>query len=299
MGIMVSAATKVLCFGAESESFVASRERMQRAGTDVVATVHPTGGIADAADLPVYDTAIQAVRETGANAALVDAPPDAAADSLMEAIDAGLSLVVCRTPNPPVRDIVKAINYLQGSADLGGPRHSEGRIRLLGPGSAGAITPGEGMVGALDVDVFTPGQVAIIAKSGSLAEATAAALTAQGIGQSTCAVTGSALIVPTRLADALGMLEADPDTEVIVLIGGVGDRAEIEAAGFIKEAVTKPLVAYLPGRSAPPGVNIGAPGDFACATPNEMETKALALREAGVLVVSGLEEITPAVAERL
>lgn len=303
MGIMVNSTTRVLCLsaqgGAGPDSCAACLERMRKAGSEVVAMVDPTGGAACCGGLPVYDTAADAVAEAGANAALVDTTPDIAADSMMEAIDAGLPLVVCRTRGMPVRDMVKVINYLQGSADLGGPRRSEGRVWVLGPGSAGVITPGAGMVGTFDADVFIPGRVGIVSRSSSLAEAAAASLTAQGMGQSTCLVTSLALIAPTRLADVLGMLEADPDTEVIVVIGGVGGQAEIEAATFIKEAMTKPIVAYLPGRSAPLGINVGAEGDFACAGANEIEDKAAALRDAGALLVPDIEAIAPAVAERL
>jgi len=303
MGIMVSSTTRVLCFAtpgpAGGADCAACVSRMRRAGTTVVGVVQADGGATSIGDLVVFDTAEQAVRETAANAALVSVLADGAADAMMEAIDAGLSLVLCRTKAVPARDMVKVINYLQGSAGLGGPRHNEGRIWLLGPGSSGAITPGAGMVGALDPGLFRPGRVAVVSQSGCLAEAAAAQLTARGIGQSTCLVTSAALIVPTRLADVLGMLEADPDTEVIVLIGGIGGRAELEAAAFIREAVSKPTIAYLPGRSAPPGVNLGAEGDFASARPDETEEKAEALRKAGALVVPSLDDITPAVAERM
>ena len=299
MGVMANSTTRVLCFGTQARDSAGCCDRMRAAGTEVVARVEPSGGPASCEAAPLYATAADAVRETGANAAFVDTLPDAAADAMMEAIDAGLSLIVCKTRAVPARDMVKVINYVHGSTDLAGPRHHEDKIHWLGPGSGGVITPGAGMVGTLNVDVFSPGRAAIVARCDVLAEAAAAALTREGIGQSSCLVTSAALIVPTHLVDVLGMLEADPDTEVIVIIGGVGGDAEFAAAAFIEEAVTKPVVAYLPGRSAPPGINLGAHGDFASAKPNEMEEKAAALQNAGALIVSGIEEIAPAVAERL
>ena len=299
MGILVGPATRVLCFGSTGAALDAAVSRMLSAGTAVVAVLDP-GGRPDGHDgAPAFDTAAQAARETGANAAIVLLPPDAAADAMMEAIDAALPLIVCATRGVPARDMVKVINYLEGSADLTGPRHSEGNTLLLGPGSAGVITPGAGMVGLLDVEAFSPGPAAVVACSQYLAESAAELLTRHKIGQSACLVTGSALISATRLADALGMLEADPDTEVIVLIGGIGGSAEVEAAAFIKDAVRKPVIACLPGRSAPPGVNLGADGDFACATPDEVRDKAAALREAGALVVPGLDHLAGAVAGKL
>jgi succinyl-CoA synthetase alpha subunit len=155
------------------------------------------------------------------------------------------------------------------------------------------------MVGRLDVDVFGPGPVGIVSRSSCLAEETAAALSRQDIGQSTCLVTSSALVAPTRLADVLGMLEADPETEVIVMIGGVGGGAELEAARFIKTAVTKPIAAFLPGRSAPAGIDIGADGDFALARVNEIQEKTAALRDAGVTVAEDIDGIVATAAKRL
>jgi len=298
MGIMAAANTRVLCFAQPDDARAECVDRMRRAGTEVVAVVEPLGEPGRSDALPLLDTAVQAAHETGANAALVHVAPEAAADAMMEAIDAGLALIVCATRGVPTRDMVKVINYLQGSSDLRGPRHSEGHIWLLGPGSAGVITPGAAMVGTLDPDVFLPGHVGIVSRSNALAEVVAASLTERGIGQSTCLVTGSALIAPTRLADLLGMLEADPDTEAIVIVGGVGGT-ELEGAAFLRQAVSKPVVAYLAGRGAPPGINVGADGDFVCAKPNEVENKAAALREAGAQVVATLEEIAPAVSGRV
>jgi len=302
MGILVKADTRVLCFappGPDDQACSHCLERARDAGTQVVGMVRPGEDAARPAPCPLYPTAVQAVRDTGANAALIHVQPGIATDAMMEAIDAGLPLIVCRTHGVPARDMVKVINYLQSSSDLSGPRHNEGRIWLLGPGSSGVIAPGTGMVGTFEPRLFRPGPVAIVSRSNCLAETAAQLLEQHHIGQSTCLVTSSALIVPTRLADVLGMLEADPDTEVIVMIGGVGGYAELEAADFVKEAVTKPIIAYLPGRSAPPGIDLGANGDCASAGTAEIAHKAAALRDAGVLVVPHIEDIVPAVADRL
>ena len=299
MGILVNNATRVLCFAGESGRLAAAVAAMREAGTHVVALVDPAGGCTDRCGLPAFDTAVRAVRDAGANAAVVLLPRPVAADALMEAVDAHIPLIVCTARGVPVRDMVKVINYLQGSADLTGPRHSEGTTWLLGPGSAGVITPGAGMVGVIDVRAFRPGRVAIVSRSNCLAEAAGAALGAEQIGQSTCIATGFALVSPTRIGSVLGMLEADPDTEIVVLIGGVGGGPEFEAAAFIKEAVAKPVIAFLPGRSAPPGINIGAEGDFVSARADEIEEKTTALRDAGVQVVARFDDIVPAVAEKL
>jgi succinyl-CoA synthetase alpha subunit len=298
MGILVKPHTRVVCFGEPTEACEGCTNRLRAAGTELVAVVRPEWGPA-LKDTPTFDTAVEAVRETDANAAIVDLPSELAADAMMEAIDAGLGLIVCRTHAVPARDMVKVINYLHGSADLRGQRHNEGKIWLLGPGSGGMITPGVGMVGSFDPNIFRPGPVAIASRSTAMAEDAADALSQQDIGQSTCMVTSSALIVPTQLPDVLGMLEADPDTEIIVMIGGVGGTAEIEAAHFIREAVTKPVVAYLPGGSAPAGVNIAAKGDFASAVAGEIERKTEALQREDVVVVSSIDELVAAVAARL
>jgi succinyl-CoA synthetase alpha subunit len=299
MGIMVNPATQVVCFDAPGHPCRPGVELMRRAGTEPVALVGPAEAATAPSDVPRFATAKEAVRATGANAAFVSTGEQAAADAMMEAVDAGLALVVCRTPSVPARDLVKVIGYLETSAGLEGPRYNAGRVRLLGPGSRGAITPGAGMVGTLDPDAFRPGPVGLVSRCGALAEAAAARLTGRGIGQSTCLVTSFGLISPTRLADVLGMFEADPDTEVIALIGGAGGDAEYEAATFIQEAVTKPIVAYLAGRHAPPGVNVGAAGDFVSARPGEVADKTAALRRAGVTVVDALDDLPAAAAERL
>jgi succinyl-CoA synthetase alpha subunit len=297
MGVMVNADSSVICFGRSDTSCTGCSARMQEAGSRVAAAVR--GACSPGPDVPVFDTAAEAARRTGADAALICVRPDLAADAMMEATDTGLTLIICRSRGVPMRDMVKAISYLQGSTGLNGPRHNEGRVRILGPGSCGVITPRQGMVGTFDVSAFSPGNVAIASRSNELAESTAARLTSAGIGQSTCLVTSSALIVPTRLVDVLGMFEADPQTEVIVLIGGLGGNSEFEAATFIGEAVSKPVVAFVPGSSAPPGVNVGAHGDFASGQPGETERKRDAFRKAGALVVEHYEEIPEAVAERV
>jgi succinyl-CoA synthetase alpha subunit len=297
VGVIVTSESRVVCFGRNDALCTGCDARMRQVGSNVVAMV---GAACTAGPhVPRFDTAIDAVRNTGANAALVCVPPDAAADAIMEAVDAGLALIVCRARGVPARDMVKAVSYLQASTGLSGSRHNEGRVRLLGPGSHGVITPGAGMVGTFDVSAFTPGNVAIASRSNELAEATAARLTAARIGQSTCLATSAALIVPTRLVDVLGMFEADPQTEVIVLIGGLGGDSEFEAATFVGEAVTKPIIAYVPGASAPPRLNLGAGGDFASGLPGETALKREALRAAGAMVVDHHEEIADAIAERL
>jgi succinyl-CoA synthetase alpha subunit len=250
-------------------------------GTNVVAAVHPRRGGEQQDGVPIFPTADAAVRETGANVSIIFVPAPFAGDAILEAADAGVPLIVCITEGIPVMDMVKVKAALQGS-----------QSRLIGPNCPGVITPStKTRVGIMPGDVFMPGPVGVVSRSGTLVYEVVAQLTELGIGQSTCIGVGGDPIIGTNQRQALELLNSDPDTKAIVLVGEIGGSAEQDAAEYIKQHVDKPVVAFIAGATAPPGRRMGHAGAIISGEDGKAENKKAALRAAGATVSDSPAEI--------
>lgn len=244
-------------------------------GTEVVAGVTPGRGGAEVDGVPVFNTVEQAVRETGANTSLVSVPAAGVADAIVEAADAGIALIVCIADGVPTLDMVKVKPYL-----------AKRGARLIGPNCPGVTSPGEqARVGIMPTYMFRPGGVGVVSRSGTLTYEAVALLTQNGLGQSTAVGIGGDPVNGTNFIEVLTMFEADPETKAIVLVGEIGGTAEEDAAAFIKEHVTKPVVAFIAGRSAPPGRRMGHAGAIISGGTGTAESKVAALERAGAVVV--------------
>ena len=250
-------------------------------GTKVVAGTTPSkGGMLWENKVPVFNTVSQAVKETGANASLIFVPAPFAADAIFEAAEANLSPIICITEFIPVFDMIAVRRYLK-----------EKGIRLIGPNCPGVISPGKCKAGIMIAEAFSPGKVGVCSRSGTLTYEIAAMLTEQGIGQSTCVGLGGDPILGTNFVEILELFAQDPETEAIVLIGEIGGTFEQEAAKFIKEKLTKPVVAFIAGGSAPPGRRMGHAGAIITGSAGTAQEKMRVLKEAGVSIASSPAEI--------
>lgn len=254
-------------------------------GTRMVAGVTPGKGGSAFEGVPVYDRVREAVECTGANASGIFVPAPHAAAAMLEAVEAGMGLIVCMTEGVPVLDMIKVKQALKGTSS-----------RLIGPNCPGITTAGIGKIGFMPNFIHTPGAVAVLSRSGTLTYEVIWQLTRLGIGQSTSIGIGGDAIVGSSFVDLLELLERDPGTEVIVLIGEIGGSAEEEAAEHIQSAVTKPVIAFVAGRSAPPGRRMGHAGAIVAGSKGNAQSKIEALERAGVLVIPNLAEIGNAVA---
>lgn len=254
-------------------------------GTRMVAGVTPGKGGSAFEGVPVYDRVREAVECTGANASGIFVPAPHAAAAMLEAVEAGMGLIVCMTEGVPVLDMIKVKQALKGTSS-----------RLIGPNCPGITTAGIGKIGFMPNFIHTPGAVAVLSRSGTLTYEVIWQLTRLGIGQSTSIGIGGDAIVGSSFVDLLELLERDPGTEIIVLIGEIGGSAEEEAAEHIQSAVTKPVIAFVAGRSAPPGRRMGHAGAIVAGSKGNAQSKIEALERAGVLVIPNLAEIGNAVA---
>ena len=250
MSVLVDANTRVLVQGITGKEGGFQTQRCIEYGTKVVAGVTPgRGGETTEHGVPVFNTVSQAVRETGADCALIFVPPPFAADAILESMDAGMPLAVCITEGIPTMDMVQVKRALAGS-----------KTRLIGPNCPGVITAGECRVGIMPGHVFASGSVGVVSRSGTLVYEAVYQLTVRGIGQSTCIGVGGDPIIGTTQREALELLNNDPDTAAIVLIGEIGGSAEQEAAEYIKKHVTKPVISFIAGSTAPAGRRMGHAG---------------------------------------
>jgi succinyl-CoA synthetase alpha subunit len=288
VSVLVTADTRVVVQGITGHQGTVHTRQMQLFGTQVVAGVTPGKGGTNVEGVPVYDAVRDAVESRGANASVVFVPAPFAKDALVEAVDAGIRLSVVVTEHIPFHDMLAMYHYAQ----LRG-------ARVIGPNCPGIASPGKAKVGIIPNVVFRPGPVGVISRSGTLTYEIVNGIKEVGLGQSTCIGLGGDPVVGTSFVDALPWFEADPETELIVLVGEVGGTAEEEAAEFIRHHVRKPVVAYVAGRSAPPGKRMGHAGAIIARGRGTAESKTSALQAAGARVATFPYEIPGFVAELL
>ena len=273
MAILIDERSRVVVAGLTGSegSFHSLRNRAY--GTQVVAGVTPGKGGQDVEGIPVFDTVDDAVAETGANTSLIFVPARFAAEAIYEAADAQVDLIVCITEGIPVRDMAQVTSYLRGTS-----------VALVGPNCPGVISPGRSNVGIIPGEICTPGRVGLVSRSGTLTYQIVHELTQRGIGQSTCVGMGGDPVHGIGFIDSLERFEADPDTDLVVMIGEIGGDDEERAAAFIDDGMTKPVVAYIAGFTAPPGKRMGHAGAIITGSSGTAQAKAEALEAAGVKV---------------
>ena len=285
MSILVNEQTRVLVQGITGRDGSFHAQSMQEYGTQVVGGVTPGKGGQSVGTLPVFNTVADAIAETGANCSVIFVPARFAADAVREAADAGIELVICITEGLPV------LNMTNLSAEL-----KDKPVRLIGPNCPGVISPGQCKVGIMPGHIHKPGGVGVISRSGTLTYEVVYSLTESGLGQSTCIGVGGDPIIGTGYLDLLAMFEQDDQTDSIVLIGEIGGEAEEQAAEYIKTSVSKKVVAFISGRTAPPGKRMGHAGAIISGGKGGAEAKVKALNEAGVVVVDRPDQIPEALA---
>jgi succinyl-CoA synthetase alpha subunit len=274
MSILADKRTRLLVQGLTGNEGTFHAKQAVAYGTQVVAGVTPGKGGQTHEGIPVFDTVASAVSSTGANASVIFVPPPFAADAILEAVDAGVELVVCITEGIPTLDMVRVKAALAGRS-----------TRLIGPNCPGVISPGRCKIGIMPGAIHLEGKVGVISRSGTLTYEAVGQLTRRGLGQSTCVGIGGDPIIGTNFIDLLGLFQADPGTEAIVMIGEIGGTAEEEAAAFIKAHVTKPVVAFIAGQTAPPGRRMGHAGAIISGGKGTAAEKVAAMRAAGIHVV--------------
>jgi succinyl-CoA synthetase alpha subunit len=257
-------------------------------GTQVVGGVHPGKGGKTIEGIPVFDTAAQAVKETGANASVIFVPPPGAADAILEAADAGIALAVCITEGIPALDMARAKSALKDSG-----------MRLLGPNCPGVVTPEQCRIGIMPAQITRPGSVGVISRSGTLTYEAVDQLSRLGIGQSTCVGLGGDPVVGTTFLDALELFEADSETKAVVMIGEIGGSAEETAAEFIQSNMSKPVVAFIAGQNAPKGKRMGHAGAVIAGGKGAAKDKIAALEAAGAAVSASPATIGQTMAEHV
>ena len=286
MSILVDANTTVICQGFTGAQGTLHSEQAIAYGTRLAGGVTPGKGGTTHLGLPVFDTVAEAVAETGATASVIYVPARFCKDSILEAVAAGLELVVCITEGIPTLDMLAVKHHLGGTA-----------TRLVGPNCPGVITPGACKIGIMPGDIHLPGKVGVVSRSGTLTYEAVKQTTDMGYGQSTCVGIGGDPIPGSSFVDMLALFEADAKTEAIVMVGEIGGTAEEEAAAFIGANVTKPVVAYIAGVTAPPGKRMGHAGAIIAGGKGTAAEKYAALEAAGAKTVRSLADIGAALGE--
>ena len=283
MSILVNRDTKVITQGITGATGLFHAQGARDYGTRMVGGVTPGKGGSIIDGFPVFNTVREAVEKTGATASVIYVPPPFAADSIMEAVDAGLEMVCCITEGIPVLDMVKVKQYMQGK-----------KTRLIGPNCPGVITPGECKIGIMPGYIHKPGKVGVVSRSGTLTYEAVWQLTNVGLGQSTCVGIGGDPVNGTSHVDCLRMFEEDPDTEAVIMIGEIGGNSEEEAAYFVRDHMTKPVAGYIAGVTAPPGKRMGHAGAIISGGKGTATEKVAVLESCGISVAASPAEMAQA-----
>jgi succinyl-CoA synthetase alpha subunit len=288
MSILVNKDTRVLVQGITGATGAFHTKQMLDYGTNIVAGVTPGKQGQRVEGVPVYNTVYEAVQKEGANASVVYVPPAFAADAIIECVDAGVDLVVVITEGIPILDMVKVKRLMEGS-----------KSRLVGPNCPGVITPGECKIGIMPGYIHEPGEIGVVSRSGTLTYEAVAQLTSLGLGQSTCVGIGGDPVNGTNFIDLLQLFQEDPGTRAVVLIGEIGGTAEEEAAQFIKDNMTKPVVGFIAGRTAPKGKRMGHAGAIISGGKGTADEKINAFKEAGIEVAESPADMGVTMAKAL
>ena len=284
MSILINKDTRVICQGITGEQGAFHTRGCKEYGTQMVGGVTPGKGGQSFEGIPVFDTVWEAVEQEGANATMIFVPPAFAADAILEAIDAGIKVICAITEGIPVMDMVEVYRKVKCS-----------KSRLIGPNCPGVITPGECKIGIMPGYIHKPGKVGVMSRSGTLTYEAVWQTTNLGLGQSTCVGLGGDPIVGTSFIDMLELFQNDPQTEAILMMGEIGGSAEEEAAAYVKAHVTKPVAAFIAGRTAPPGRRMGHAGAIISGGKGTAAEKVAALRAAGIEVADSPADMGAAV----
>ncbi len=287
MSILVDEKTRLIVQGITGREGMFHAEQCMKYGTNVVGGVTPGKGGQNVLDsVPVFNTVKDAVEKKKANATMIFVPPPFAADAILEAADAGVELIICITEGIPVNDMINVYRYVENSDS-----------RLIGPNCPGVISPGKAKIGIMPARIHKKGNVGIISRSGTLTYECVSQLTARGIGQSTCVGIGGDPIIGTRYIDVLKMFQKDRSTKAICMIGEIGGTAEDEAAYFIKKNITKPVVGFIAGQTAPPGRRMGHAGAIISGGQGTAEGKMKVMKKCGIKVVKSPADMGATIAK--
>lgn len=280
MSILIDKSTRLLVQGITGRDGRFHTEKMKEYGTNIVGGTSPGKGGTDVLGIPVFDTMYDAVKQTDANTSIIFVPARFAADAIMEAADSGIKLIICISEGIPTLDVIKAHQFVQAKGAM-----------LIGPNCPGLMSPGKSLVGILPAQIFKKGNIGVISRSGTLTYEVVYQLTINGMGQSSAVGMGGDPVTGLYFRELLEMLQNDPETEAIVMIGEIGGNAEEQAAEYIKNHVTKPVVGFIAGQSAPPGKQMGHAGAIISGSSGSAKDKIAAMEAAGIKVAKEPSDI--------